>query len=386
MAAERAVRDFARCWWGERRQCTFCGLNGTSLAFHSKSPVRAVQELAALVDRYPAADVDLTDNILDMRYFSGFLPAVAGRRLNATIFYDTKSNLKKHQVRMLRDAGVRTIQPGIESLSDRVLALMRKGVTALQNIQLLKWCKELGVEADWNLIWGFPGERAEEYARMAALVPLLTHLRPPVSAAPLRLDRFSPIFCNAEKAGITRVQPMPSYRHVYPLPQEAIANIACYFTFGYLVPQDVATYTGPLRRQLRKWRKAARRSDLFAVDIDGRLVIWDLRPAFRVPLSVLTGIDRALYLACDAIFNLRQPRDLALDADVKSPGVDELRVRLDAFVARGLAVRQDHRYLALAVLLGEYDPPPEVVDQVYRLARLVGSRRGPVDRPTGRSR
>jgi hypothetical protein len=34
------------------------------------------------------------------------------------------------------------IQPGIESLSSSVLSLMRKGVTALINIRLLKLCAE----------------------------------------------------------------------------------------------------------------------------------------------------------------------------------------------------------------------------------------------------
>ena len=56
---------------------------------------------------------------------------------------------------------------------------MRKGVSGLQNIQLLKWCKELGVKPKWNLLFGFPGEPADEYARMAELAPLLSHLPPP---------------------------------------------------------------------------------------------------------------------------------------------------------------------------------------------------------------
>ena len=47
---------------------------------------------------------------------------------------------------------MRRIQPGIESLSDHVLKLMRKGTTALQNIQLLKWCREYGVQPEWNLL------------------------------------------------------------------------------------------------------------------------------------------------------------------------------------------------------------------------------------------
>src|SRR5512144_1002972 len=106
------------------------------------------------------------------------------------LFYEVKSNLRKEQVKQLRDAGITEIQPGIESFSDAVLKLMRKGVSALQNIQLLKWCKEFGVQPRWNVLWGFPGEAGEEYERMAAMIPLLAHLPPPVSASGLRLDRF----------------------------------------------------------------------------------------------------------------------------------------------------------------------------------------------------
>src|SRR4030095_16127246 len=40
------VYESARgCWWGAKSHCTFCGLNGSSMAFRSKSPARVVQEL-----------------------------------------------------------------------------------------------------------------------------------------------------------------------------------------------------------------------------------------------------------------------------------------------------------------------------------------------------
>ena len=79
---------------------------------------------------------------------------------------------------------------------------MRKGVSGLQNIQLLKWCKELGVGPSWNLLFGFPGESADAYARMAKAVPFLTHLPPPGTISLIRLDRFSPNFFDAEKLGL----------------------------------------------------------------------------------------------------------------------------------------------------------------------------------------
>ena len=40
----------------------------------------------------------------------------------------------------------------------RSSSLMKKGVTELQNVRLLKWCAELGIVPNWALMYGFPGE------------------------------------------------------------------------------------------------------------------------------------------------------------------------------------------------------------------------------------
>src|SRR5262245_64965086 len=200
-----------------------------------------------------------------MGYFADFLPALAGRRPDAELFYEVKANLKKDQLRKLREAGIRAIQPGIESLSDPVLKLMRKGVSALQNVQFLKWCKELGIAPDWNILWGFPGEPPEEYARMAGLVPLLSHLRPPVQFGTIRVDRFSPNFFDAERLGFTDLSPLPAYGLVYPLPDAALQNLAYYFSFAYREPRDVGSYVTTLKKRLRAWRRTRPGVELFSV-------------------------------------------------------------------------------------------------------------------------
>ena len=38
------------CWWGERMHCTFCGLNGATMTYRSKSAPRALAELTHLAD------------------------------------------------------------------------------------------------------------------------------------------------------------------------------------------------------------------------------------------------------------------------------------------------------------------------------------------------
>jgi ribosomal peptide maturation radical SAM protein 1 len=362
------------CWWGERSHCTFCGLNGTTMAFRSKSAERALAELERMVREHPGCDVQVVDNILDMGYFKTFLPMLAERKLGIQLFYETKSNLKKDQIRLLRKVGITQIQPGVESLSDPVLKLMRKGVSGIQNVQLLKWCKELGIQPHWNLIWGFPGEDPAEYERLAALVPALTHLPAPVGYSDLRLDRFSPNFFDAERLGFTDVRPLPAYRHVYPgVPDEALANLAYFFGFSYKEPRDVGSYVGPLAKALEAWMKTGARADvdLFSVEVGEVRLVWDLRMRASRPLVVLSGVDKALYEACDVAADAR-----TLTVQMRARGfavtADETEARLGALAAAGLMLLDGSRALSLAVPLGEYAPSSAVVRRFREVARSLG--------------
>jgi ribosomal peptide maturation radical SAM protein 1 len=323
--------------------CTFCGLNGATMTYRSKSAPRALDELAHLADRYPGCDIQVVDNILDLKYFKTLLPMLAERKLNVSLFYETKSNLKKEQVRLLREAGVTIIQPGIESLSDTVLKQMRKGVSGLQNIQVLKWCKEFGVEPLWNLLLGFPGESPDDYRRMAELTAQVCHLPRPVCVTPIRLDRFSPNFNESDRLGFTKVRPLPFYEFLYDLPESSRRNLAYYFAYDYKSPQDVAGYAAPLIRRVHAWKTTWRHSELVSIDIGNRLLLFDTRPRAGSPISVLAGEDRELYLACDAITDSSQ-------VDASSAA------RLSAMADRGLMLKEGPRYLSLAVPIGDYAP------------------------------
>jgi hypothetical protein len=62
---------------------------------------------------------------------------------------------------------------------------MRKGVTALQNIQLLKWCTELGVRPYWNVLWG--PFRWQEFQRDLTAKPRVPRLVDDAHAAAAKL-------------------------------------------------------------------------------------------------------------------------------------------------------------------------------------------------------
>ena len=111
------------CWWGAKKKnhCTFCGLNGIDMASRVMSDGRAFRTLVELSSRHQCNDFTATDNILPLSYFDNLLPRLAEESFDLAIFYEVKANMTRSQVALLRSAGVRTIQPGIESLSSSVL-------------------------------------------------------------------------------------------------------------------------------------------------------------------------------------------------------------------------------------------------------------------------
>jgi ribosomal peptide maturation radical SAM protein 1 len=337
------------CWWGAKHHCTFCGLNGTSMAFRSKSASRVLEEVMDLCTRYESRFIEMVDNILDMHYFHDLLPELQKRRLQLGLFYETKANLSKEQVAALRDAGILSIQPGIESFSTDILRLMRKGTTAVQNVQLLKWCKELGVKPLWNIIYGFPGENPADYEATVRLMDSIHHLQPPFGFGAIRLDRFSPNFVSSAQLGICNVRSDRSYRYIYDLPDDDLFRLAYYFEHDYDDGRDPEDYTQDVRKAVRRWQAEPANQGLVYADHGELLAIWDFRSEAKKTLTVLKGYERAVYLYCDQNRSLQHVHTfLAADG---CPTV-EIEPFFERLINARLMVNLDSRYLSLAVRAG----------------------------------
>jgi len=266
------------CWWGAKSHCTFCGLNGGAMVYRSKSPRRALHELEYLVDRWQVDLVEVVDNILDMKYFTDMLPALARGGRSVQLFYEVKANLTRKQVRILSEAGVNRIQPGIESLSDHVLRLMRKGTTALRNIQLLKWCQEYSITPEWNILYGFPGETEQDYVDTLKLLRAIRFLKPPTACGPVRLDRFSPYYDSPADFGLVNVRPIITYKYLYPFAEENLRRVAYYFDYDYKPGVDPTGHAAEVIEYVEAWRREPERGTLSSiVRPDGTLVLVDTR-------------------------------------------------------------------------------------------------------------
>lgn len=278
----KVVLESARgCWWGEVQHCTFCGLNGSAMTFRSKSPERFHDELKSATESYQCLDIMVVDNIMDMKYFNTLLPALAADQCDWRIHYEVKANLKAQHIRTLAAAGVVHIQPGIESLSTSVLKLMRKGVTAAQNVQLLRQCEEESVTVSWNLLYGFPGETVQDYEAMMSQLPNLVHLQPPEGVARIVLERFSPYF-DDPGLGFYERCPAECYRFIYDLPADAVEDLV--YIFDCPPAGLTEARAGELRHGITEWRRLYFDSSLVARS-DGSAIVIEDRRANREPMD-----------------------------------------------------------------------------------------------------
>jgi hypothetical protein len=251
----------------------------------------------------------------------------------------------------MRDAGVRTIQPGIESLSSCILKLMRKGTTAIQNICLLKWCAEFGVAPDWNLLYGFPDEPAQEYGRIAGVIASLTHLPPPLGMEPLSLNRFSPYHVSPERFGLTLTGPAEFYRFVYDADPSLLNDLAYFFEYSYRDGRAPEDYTAACRAAVDQWKNDAERNyrQLFYRRGPGFLQVIDRRSNMPQAQYTLEGAAAEAYLACESGASLGGIRASLSPASQSELTEDALRSLLRAMCEPGLVYEEDDKYLALAV-------------------------------------
>ena len=339
------------CWWGEKHHCKFCGLNGSTLAYRSKSAQRAVDELRHLVERYDIHQACSSDNILDHRYFNTFLPMLKAANLDLAFVFEMKTNLSRRQVETLTEAGMGAAQLGIETFITPALKLIGKGANAVQNLQTLKWLSEYDIEVKWNLLYGFPGESPDDYAGLAELIPSIVHMAPPLAVGRVRMDRFAPYFEDPYAYGIENARPNRAFQYVYPFPTEVLARMAYYYEYDYADGRNPLDYAAPALEAAESWQALKGTVALRYWDRpDGVLILNDTRPGAAAFQRRLVGIDREIYLYCDTGRSLPSViQFVGQRSDGALPDESTVQPTLDAWVDERIMARLDNRYLSLAL-------------------------------------
>jgi ribosomal peptide maturation radical SAM protein 1 len=342
------------CWWGEKAHCTFCGLNGLSMAYRAMTPENAIEQFKSVFAYYPKSRrFQCVDNIMPKSYVKQVFPFI-DTPPDVTIFYEVKADLSEDDLQVLSRAGVKAIQPGIESLATSTLKLMKKGTTAFQNISFLKHCVTYDIFPEWNLLVGFPGEREEVYQKYLRDIPLLAHLPPPSGVFPVRFDRFSPYFNQAREYGL-QLYPVDYYKLTYPFSDQSLANLAYYFADAKIDAEyftSMVKWIGKVRDVFGAWEERWRDKDklsrpaLFFKQKGKTSVIYDSRYETVVEHEIDEIGTKMLSL-------LNKPRRISdLESELVPTAHSDVPREMTRLIDKRLLFREGDKYLSLVHLKG----------------------------------
>ncbi len=324
------------CWWGK---CRFCGLNGETNVYRSKSVSNITKELRYLEQRYGISRFEATDTVMPPDLLNG-LSAFNQNFPDIELLYEVRANLASEDIIRLACAGVKTIQPGIESLSTAALEAMNKGTTGVANVRLLRDALANGVCVIWNYLIGVPGESSKEYEKTCELLPLLEHLQPPQTWGPIRIERFSAYFNHSSGYGISNIRPFMNQAKLFP-PNASVYDLSMWFDADWETelladPALLQQVTQMLQKWFNAWCEVDNRPVLFAVPMPGgRMLVRDTRGCASEEYYIL---ERP---TAGTLADLAQPRRISLSqtAEVKD------------LVKRKLVIELDDCLLSLPVIL-----------------------------------
>ncbi|HIH71304.1 MAG TPA: B12-binding domain-containing radical SAM protein [Methanothermobacter thermautotrophicus] len=148
------------------RYCSSSLIMGKKFRF--RSPENVVDEVEELVEVYGLHDIAFLDDTFMLHRPRAREISEEIRRRNLDVSFVTSSRVDMVQESLLRDlrnAGMSTIYYGVESGCQRVLDMMKKGITVKQAEDAVRVTKKVGVDVITSFILGYPGEKPSEMDR-----------------------------------------------------------------------------------------------------------------------------------------------------------------------------------------------------------------------------
>jgi ribosomal peptide maturation radical SAM protein 1 len=345
------------CWWHAKDPaapsgCAFCNLNLQWSGYRSKDLSKSVSEVNDLTQRHRTLSVAVVDNVLPKSGTVDFFKGLTQLHKDFRMFCELRANTPPEALKAMRDAGVCEVQIGLEGISTRLLKRLRKGTTAIQNLELMKWCEALGLTSLSNLIVYFPGSDQADVEETLRNIPFAYPFRPP-TVVPFWLGLGSHVWRHPKTYGLRAVFNHPAYGRI--LPQEIYRN----------VPLIHQAYRGDMGLQKRLWKPViqavkAWQQDYNAAHADpldgpilsyrdggGFMILRDTRPGGNPLTHRLVTTSRSIYLFCEHHRSLNQIREAFPNIPL-----DRVTEFLKLMVQKKLMFQERDQYLSLAVRVG----------------------------------
>ncbi len=292
--------EFSRgCWWNK---CSFCNLNLQWCGYRYKTNEKMLAEVKHLTNRHQCLDYFFTDNALPPQEAKHFFQQTAEHPGGFQFFAEIRIPKSTEECRIYTNGGLRSIQVGIEALSDPLLSRMKKGTTVIENIAAMKCSAAAGIQLDGNLILEFPGSTDQDVNHTLAALDAVFSYRP-LKAASFFLGQGSPVHSQPSKFGIRATTHHPNNRLLFPTELLAGLDLLIKGYSGDRIEQRKRWQ--PVRKKIAAWeqfhrdRSSTDKPALSYREGESFLLLRQERPNQSTLHHRLKGLSRNIYLACE---------------------------------------------------------------------------------------
>ena len=144
--------------------CTFCFKDMWGYKWRGRSAENIVAEMELLNEKYNVNGFFFVDDlfVLDKKRVFEFASLLKKSDLDIVWYCNGRTNLmQKDMLKAMHDAGCVGIAYGIESGNQSILDSVRKNITIEQTKTVVKWTKEIGINAAGYFMIGMLGETKE---------------------------------------------------------------------------------------------------------------------------------------------------------------------------------------------------------------------------------
>ena len=146
------------------QQCAFCDRAVFGNSYRKRSPENVLAEAEELINKYGAREIRFFYDCFTLDKERTIKICRGLRKIRPKLPWTcltTVGSVTKELLKEMKASGCWQVLYGLESGSERMLKLLKKGASLEQNIRAVKWAKDAGLSVRADFILGTPGETAE---------------------------------------------------------------------------------------------------------------------------------------------------------------------------------------------------------------------------------
>lgn len=196
------------CYWGECTYCDFVELYNGSKPFRTRTPARVVDEMEFQMQQHGCNRFLLITESIPPSFARKLSREIAERKVDVewSSFCMVDRRFTRELLGSMSRSGCAQLQIGVESMTDRVLELVKKSARREDNMQFIKDASEVGISLAVNAIPDLPSTtKAEAFRSLADFASVAKYINA-FYVIPFEATASSAIGRDPERFGLTTIE------------------------------------------------------------------------------------------------------------------------------------------------------------------------------------